>query len=230
MMTDARQATIRTLRAKLSAALYDVDSAFFSGEIEPLAPLLGSAWRAGGTAELCGPEPATLTLAAWLAAQRKGPAILIDPTGAVSPHALALLGLDLKRIATVQPSQRLTLWAMEQALRCPAVATTLCRIGPRLATTAARRIKLAAEAGGGVGLAVRPAAREPPFADARLVVRPVRSEGQETLCPRWEVEAVYVRGGTEGLRCVVEVTADARLMLAPASLVRAADTRRRVSG
>jgi protein ImuA len=230
MMADARQATIQQLRAKLSAALYDADSLRFSGDIGPLAPLLGPAWRAGGTAELCGPEPATLTLAAWLAAQRKGPAVLIDPTGTVSPQALALLGLDLKRIATVQPTPALALWALEQALRCPAVATTLCRIGPRLATNAARRIKLAAEVGGGIGLAVRPAAREPPFADARLVVRPVRSEGRETLCPRWEIEAVYVRGGTEGLRCVVEVTTDARLVLAPASLVRAADSRRRVGG
>lgn len=229
-MVETRQATIRTLRAKLSASLYEADAPRLADEIGPLASLLGPAWCAGGTAELCGPEPATLTLAAWLAAQRNGPAILIDPTGTVYPHALARLGLDLSRVVVVRPTPALTLWSMEQALRCPAVATTLCRIGPRLATTAARRLKLAAEAGGGIGLAVRPAAREPPFADARLVVRPVASEGKETLCPRWEVEAVYVRGGTEGLRCVVEVTADARLVLTPASLARAAGSRRVVSG
>jgi protein ImuA len=193
--------------------------------------LLGPAWRAGGTAELCGPEPASLSLAAWLATRREGPVVLVDATGDVYSRGIKEMGLDPRQFITVRPAnERLTLWALEQSLRCPAVATTLCRLGPRLATTVARRIKLAAEAGGGVGLLIRPIAREPPFTDARVKVRPVRSQSRETLCPRWEVESLYIRNGREGERCVVEVTADARLVLAPSELARTADSRRRFGG
>jgi protein ImuA len=226
-MTADRRATIAQLRAKLSAHVRppETDPAF---EVGPLARLLGPAWRPGGTVELVGPEPAALTLAAWLAARRDGPAVVIDPAGSLFPRALRAIGLDPRRVVTVRPpDRRLALWALEQVLRCAAVAATLARLGPALSPTAARRVKLAAEHGGGVGLIVRRSAREPPFGDARLKVRPVRSEGTDTLRPRWEVEAVYVRGGREGERCVVEATSDARLILAPAELERPTAARRR---
>jgi protein ImuA len=227
-----KRATIARLRADLSTqSPLEADPFAAAAETGPLARLLGPAWRPGGTVELVGPEPAALTLAAWLAARRDGPAVVIDPAESVFPRALKALGLDPRRVATVRPpDKRLALWALEQALRCAAVAATLGRIGPTLATTAARRLKLAAEAGGGIGLIVRPAAREPPFGDARLKVRPVRSERKDTLCPRWEVEAVYVRGGREGQRCVVEVLPDARLVPVAPELVRAAGPGRRLGG
>jgi protein ImuA len=219
-MTADRRATIARLRAKLSshARPPEGETAFECG---PLAFLIGPAWRPGGMVELVGPEPATLTFAAWLAARRGGPAVVIDLGGGLFARGLAAAGLDPRRVATVRPpDRRLALWALELSLRCAAVAATLARLGPTLATTAARRIKLAAEAGGGVGIVARPAAREPPFGDVRLRVRPVVAGRKDTLCPRWEVEAVYQRGGREGGRCVVEATSDARLILAPAALER----------
>lgn len=226
-----KRATIARLRAKLHCDCREPEPAEAVDELGPLSPLLSSAWRPGGTAELCGPEPATLSLAVWLAARRAGPTVLIDPAGTLYPPALTALDLDPQRIVTVRPTEeRLILWVAEQSLRCPGVGATLCRLGPRLATTAVRRLKLAAEVGGGMGLLVRRSAREPPFADARLIVRPLRSESTETLRPRWEVEAVYIRGGTEGVRCVVEVTSDARLVSVPAELARTAGPRRRVGG
>jgi len=230
MEADARRATIAGLRARLAATLRTTTETR-SAEIGPLTTLLGSAWRSGGTVELVGPEPATLMLAAWLAARREGPVVLIDSAGDIAPQGLMTLGLDPRRLVMVRSAdKRLALWTAEQALRCPAVAATLCRIGPRLATTAARRLKLAAEAGGGMGFVVRSSAREPPFADARLKVRPIASASRETLCPRWEAEALYVRNGTEGLRRVVEVTADASLVLIPAELARATGSCSRVGG
>lgn len=157
--------------------------------------------------------------------------MLIDPPGNPCPDAFEKLGLDPRRLVLIRPTdRRLVLWAAEQALRCRAVGATICRVGPRLDPVAARRLRLAVEAGGGLGLLVRPAAREPPFSDVRLAVRPVRSGSKETLCPRWEVETVYVRNGREGERCVVEVTTDARLVLAHPELARAAGRPRRVGG
>lgn len=231
MNTAEKRATIASLRARLRRDCHDSETVEGVTELGPLARMLSPAWRSGGTAEICGAESAALTLAVWLAARRAGPTVLIDPSGEVYPHALTALGLDAQRMVTIRPPEgRLALWAAEQSLRCSAVAATLCRLGPRLTTTAARRLKLAAEVGGGLGLVVRQSAREPPFSDVRLVVRPLRSESTETLRPRWDVEAVYIRGGMEGLRCTVEVTSDARLVSVPSPVVRAAGPRRRVGG
>ena len=230
-MSADRRATIRTLQAQLAALAPAASRDEAVDEAGPLTGLLGPAWRSGGMVELCGPDPVTLSLAAWLAARRDGPVVLIDPAGKPCADAFAALRLDPQRLLIVRPQEgRLVLWAAEQSLRCAGVAATICRVGPRLGTVTTRRLKLASEAGGGIGLVVRPAAREPPFADARLLVRPVRSEGTETLCPRWEVNAVYVRGGTEERSCVVEVTADARLVSVASELARTAGSRRRVGG
>jgi len=83
------------------------------------------------------------------------------------------------------------IWTIEQALRCAGVAAVVAwprptavwmaasgrrpRYGLQQWTTALRRWQLAARAGGGVGLFVRPAAaiREPSWAEARLVVTPL---------------------------------------------------------
>src|SRR5690606_33206902 len=142
-------------------------------DLGPLEPLVRSGWRAGGVIELVGSEPAGLTLLAWLAARgQKARIVLIDPTGLAYPPALAALGLDIEQLLVVRPADhRLALWTAEQSLRCPGVAATLCRLGPKVSTTALRRLKLAAEAGEGLGLFFRPAAREPPFSDVRLTVR-----------------------------------------------------------
>ena len=208
---------------------------------QPLAPLLGLAWRAGGLAEFVGAQPSGLMLAAALAARAgNGTVLVVDPAGQVSAAGLAGLGIPLDRLLFVRPGAtgRLTtnqsrgtggnaaLWATEQALRCNGLTATLALLD-RLDTTAARRLKLAAEAGGGLGLLVRSGLpREPPFADVRLIVRPVRSEASETLRPRLELEAVYQRNGREGVRCLVEFTADARLVSVASQLARPAAARR----
>jgi protein ImuA len=226
-----RRATIARLRGELRKC-ERIESGSRE-DVTVLGPLglLGASLRPGCLVEFVGHEPGGLTLAALLVAETAGRVILIDPKETVSPAALRLCGFDLSRLLVVRPAdERLALWAAEQALRCKGVATTVCRFGPRLGTTVARRLKLASEAGGGFGLAVRAVAREPPFGDVRLAVRPLPSEGTETLRPRWEVESVYVRGGREGERCVVEVTTDARLVPAPSELARATGPGRRIGG
>lgn len=176
-----KRSLITQLRAKLRSSCLRTEAGVEAGELGPLAALAGDGWRSGGTLELCGPEPSALTLAIWLAGRRDGPVVLIDPPGEPCPAAFRALGLDPGRVVTVRPKgHRLVLWAAEQALRSRSVAATLCRVGPRLHPVAARRLKLAAEVGQGIGLLVRASAREPPFADARLAVRPVWSDAEET--------------------------------------------------
>jgi hypothetical protein len=89
------------------------------------------------------------------------------------------------------------LWAIEQALRCPGVAVVIANAAGILNTPAAgRRLQLAAEAGGVLGLLARPpwergAQAAFSWAGTRWVVRPERSD---TLSPRWDIECVRRKG------------------------------------
>jgi len=101
-----------------------------------------------------------------------------EPLG-VHPPALAAFGIDLRRLLLVRPKSAADgLWAFDQAVRCRAVAAT-CGILRGLNTALTRRLQLAAELGGGLALAVRPAreAGRPSAAAVRLRVGPAVSVG-----------------------------------------------------
>ena len=105
------------------------------------------------------------------------PLIIIDSRKDFYPPAAAGLGIDLDRTFVVRPESAAdALWALEQSLRCRGVAATLAWID-RVDGRASRRLKLAVEAGGGLGLLLRPGRclRTTSCADARLLVRPVPS-------------------------------------------------------
>jgi len=91
------------------------------------------------------------------------------------PAALPFLG-DLQRTLVIRPrrqqaQQQATLTAMTQALRCAAVGAALGKLD-RLSTTDCRRLQVAAESSGSVGLVLRPiiALSMPSFAAVRLIV------------------------------------------------------------
>jgi protein ImuA len=95
------------------------------------------------------------------------------------------------------------LWAMEEALRCPELAGVVGEVG-QLDRTAARRLQLAAEAGGVMGLTllrrrVAPRGRQDPSAAAtrwRVGARPGRADGLgRTARARWHLDLVRARGG-----------------------------------
>jgi hypothetical protein len=114
--------------------------------------------------------------------------VVVDPQREFYPPAVAPWGVDLARVVVVRPERAApaggiadpscvsteALWALEQALRCRGVGAVFCRWGP-LDDRAARRLQLASEHGGGVGVLVRPACyrRQPSWADVRLLVQPV---------------------------------------------------------
>jgi protein ImuA len=69
---------------------------------------------------------------------------------------LAPFGLTPDQVITAETERAVEiLWAMEEGLRCPALGGVLGEIDD-LPSTAARRMQLAAEAGGAAGLVVTP--------------------------------------------------------------------------
>jgi protein ImuA len=69
---------------------------------------------------------------------------------------LARFGLGPERLIVVQcADEDEVLWSFEEALRCRGVACAVAEVG-QLDLLASRRLQLAAEAGGGAGLVLRP--------------------------------------------------------------------------
>lgn len=140
---------------------------------------LGGGFAAAGVHELVGPlaGSAIWTVALRTATRAAGSGrwiIAVDPTQTLYPPGLQQLGVPLDRLLVVHASRSADiLWIGEQALRCAAIATVVLPVR-RMDAYAARRLQLAAEAGGGLGLLLRttadPAAR---FVASRVEIAPV---------------------------------------------------------
>jgi protein ImuA len=143
-----------------------------------------------------------LAVAAACEAQRAGGAVVVIDRGdaggpAFYPPAAAAWGLDLTGVIVVRPtSDADERWALDQALRCEHAAAVLAW-PRRLDGRTFRRLQLAAEASGAVGLLVRPAEaqREASWSHVRWVVTPQPTP--EGASERWQlaVRLVRVRGG-----------------------------------
>jgi protein ImuA len=79
--------------------------------------------------------------------------------GSLYGPGLDRLGLSIDRLLIVRVAHpRDALWAFEEALKCPAMAAVLAELpgaGTAADLTATRRLSLAAQAGGGLGLMLR---------------------------------------------------------------------------
>jgi hypothetical protein len=152
-----------------------------------------------------GSGAATLALAvAAKLLEQGGALVVIDDKREFYPPAAAGLGIPLERTVVVQSqSAGDALWALEQALRSPAVTVALGWI-ERCADRVFRRLQLAAETGGSFGFLLRPAScrKEHSRAEMRLLVEPARSTGEAS---GWMLRAAVLhrRGGSAGQ--VVEV-------------------------
>ncbi|MFT8246747.1 ImuA family protein [Roseomonas sp. BN140053] len=97
--------------------------------------------------------------AALLLARSGGTVFWIARRPDAWPPGLARFGLSPSRLVLVQAeAESDALWAMEEALRCPAVSGALLMheaSGRPPDGVAARRLQLAAETGGGIGLLLR---------------------------------------------------------------------------
>ncbi len=146
---------------------------------------------------------------AMVAGRLEGPVLwCVDATdrAALYGPGLAAFGLHPARVIVVRCQGRTDLlWGMEEGLRTPALAAVIGEPSGAVNLTASRRLQLAAEAGGtlGVVLNVDGAGR---FAANALESRwriEAAASG-DVVRPCWQVILERCRGGTRGLSWMVE--------------------------
>jgi hypothetical protein len=160
------------------------------------------------------------------ACRDRGVVVLLDRERQVYPPAVVAGGVDAERLIVVHPETEADeLWAADQALRSRAAgAVWLWR--ERLRQHDFRRLRLAAECGGAVGVLLRPARvlGQATWADVQMVVRPLQTDtrhetrdttsasrvsrlvSRDSLSRRLQVEVTRCRG--HGDPQIVEVELD----------------------
>ena len=151
------------------------------------------------------------TLALILARQAAlagGAIVIFDPRRWFYPPAAALLGIDLEAVLVIRAAQGGDqLWALDQCLRCPAVAAVwapLEHLDPR----DFRRLQLAAESGGGLGLLVRCSAarKQPSWSDLQLLIQPQACGAEDVRSGRrLRVELTRCRQARSGGTIALEI-------------------------
>ena len=142
-----------------------------------------------------------------------------DPQSRIYPLALAAMNIPLDRVLLLRPKTEADeIWALTECLRSPGVAVTLGS-PRRLSRTEARRLQLAAEAGGGVGILLRAEGRQSSAeyaAATRWRVRPVPA-GERTL-QRWELQLIHGHGGHIGQAVLLEACRETNALHAAPAL------------
>lgn len=135
--------------------------------------------------------------------KKGGITIWISTTKTLFPPALCTFGIEPHRVIFVNCARESQLlWAMEEALKCPGLASVVGEIR-ELDFTTSRRLQLAVEGSGVTGFLLRRNPRNLATACVtRWKVKPLASESNEGMpglgYPRWNVELVKVRNGTPG--------------------------------
>jgi protein ImuA len=177
-----------------------------AGEIDPALP--GGGLSRGAVHEITAEDTGSCTaFCGHLLSRAGGPAAWIGPPRAADlpwPPGLAPFGLDPAGLLLIDAAGEDALWAAEQALRSPALAAVVAVL-PRLDLAAARRLQLAAEAGGTLGLLLRPSEARP--GEARPAPTAARTRWRISPLPgrggaahrlgdtRWRLDLLLARGG-----------------------------------
>lgn len=223
-------ATVAELRHRLGRHAV-VSSSSSPAEVLAIGPS-EICYRPGSITEwlVDGPGSGAATLAAWLwqrTLRRVSTCAMIDISREFYAAAFAGWGIDPSHLLLIRPQQRQEAWwAVEQCLRCRAVAGTWVWTD-KVDERTLRRWQLAAETGGGVGMIFRPlrARHEPAWADVRLAVTPeVGTPGDSR---RVRVETLYRRGGLGGSVQVWEIDHAAGVVRLVPSLADSTAPRRR---
>ena len=131
------------------------------------------------------------------------PLIWSDPRGDVYPPALAALGFDLTKLYLLRTETSADeAWAITECLRCRGVGTVIAA-PQRLSRIVARRLQLAAERGGTVGILLRQKGRGDSIyaAATRWLVAP--HPGERTVM-RWTIQLLHGHGGRVGQTVFLE--------------------------
>jgi hypothetical protein len=214
-----RHALLETLRRKIrhleTAGRPDSDRVISTTcpELDALLPGGGLAsgaiheWLAAAPG--CGAEVLSL-LAARSACAEGGALVVIDPHRQFYPPAAAAWGIALENTIVVRAgSGNLLLWAIDQALRCTAVAAVWGRL-EWISERWQRRFQLSAEAGGATGFLVRPAQarRYPGWAEVQWLVEGSANPGSTRFDREMAVRLVRARGGPALVHPPVRVQID----------------------
>jgi protein ImuA len=170
----------------------------------PLCPEMDRALPSGGLPRaalhevLSDGAGAAIGFAALLMARSGGTVFWIARDPDPWPPGLARFGLPPSRLIVAQPSNHVdALWVTEEALRCSAVSAVLL-MSERPDATAMRRLQLAAETGGGIGLLLRESEEDegPSLATTRWRVTGHAGGSMHDLGdPQWRLELLRCRAG-----------------------------------
>jgi protein ImuA len=181
------------------------------------------------TTEGCGATYLAMAAAASaLRAAQDKYLVMVDTRHRFYPPALLSHGIDLRQVIWVRPQSMVdAVWATDQALRTASVAAVVADM-ETLDDRNARRLQLAAQRGGGLGLLLRnlSARRMPSWAEVQWVVRcPARSldllPASQTVLRRLEVILARLRGGKAGARLLLDIdSVHGQIRSAPVTKVR----------
>jgi protein ImuA len=210
------------LQTVTEADLVSKDTGFRTGfpAIDRILP--GESFARGAIHELLSKpgEPRPLFFATVLAraamveeGKEMGVGVWCDPQGQIYPPAVAAAGIPLEQVLFLRPKTPADhIWAVAECLRCRGVSVTLAQLG-RLSRIEARKLQLAAEAGGGVGLLFRPfgSISSEYAAATRWLVEPF--PGERTV-QRWKLELIHGHGGRVGQSVILEAGRETNLVRA----------------
>jgi hypothetical protein len=123
--------------------------------------------------------------------------VLIDALGDFYPPAARQHGIEFDRLIVLRPrNERDAFWAVDQSLRCPAVAVVIAPL-TRLDDLLSRRLQLAAESSGCMGLILRSARRRTKsFAAVQMLLESVDyREAEKSAARPCRITLLSVREG-----------------------------------
>jgi len=211
-ITTDKDALRRALSAKIQSHARGRSFRTELEELDSLAP--GGAFQGGAVHELLWPRKAATPtsfalLLARAAAKNRGAIAWSDPERELYLPAISAAGIKLEHLILLRSANRNDqLWALAECLRCRGISATVASI-EKLNQIEARRLQLAAEHGGGVGIFMRPQ-RATGGAYAAATRWLIQSTPGGPDKQRWSAQLLHGHGGQVGKVLLLEVDRETR--------------------